>query len=109
LLDDSGFRHLRLKVLLPDRQTSTEVLGRILNDPDFSATIVEAGAAGAGMFFELEIFGVGSKVDELLAFDWVGARSAHGVRVSETEPPLEPDVQDAPQEEPAHQLELVGS
>jgi hypothetical protein len=66
MLDDTGFKHLRVKVVAPRLPESTGVLDRWFENPDVSTTLMEAGIVDGRPFFELEIFGVSSKVDELL-------------------------------------------
>lgn len=108
-IDDSGFRHLRVRLVVADVRRSPELLTRLFEDPDVSATIVAAGTLGEGAFFEMELFGLGSKVDELLATDPDTGADLHGAEATAEGP--SPAVLDsapdasAEQEDPA--LELI--
>jgi hypothetical protein len=67
MIDDTGFKHVRVKVVAPGLQESVHVLDRIFHNPDVSTTLMEAGIVDGRPFFELDIFGAGSQVDEVLA------------------------------------------
>lgn len=66
MIDDTGFKHLRVKIVVPGLPESVGVLDRLFENSDVSTTLMEAGIIDGRPFIELEIFGVSSKVDEAL-------------------------------------------
>jgi hypothetical protein len=67
VIDDTGFKHLKIKVVAAGLQDSVDFLDRMFENPDVSATLRGAGIVDGRPFFELDIFGVSSQVDEVLA------------------------------------------
>lgn len=66
MFDDSGFKRLRVKVMAPGLPEASGALDRLFESPDVLVSLMEAGIVGGRPYFELEIFGVTSKVDEVL-------------------------------------------
>ena len=67
MIDDSGFKHVRLKVVAPGMKESAALLNRLYGNPDVSTTLSRAWVVDGQPFFELDIFGATSQVDEVLA------------------------------------------
>jgi hypothetical protein len=66
VIDDTGFKHVRVKVVAPGMKESVALLDRMYENPNVSTTLMEAGIVGGRPFFELDLFGASSQVDEVL-------------------------------------------
>jgi hypothetical protein len=66
VIDDSGFKHLTVKVVAPSLEDSVDLLDRMFENPDVSTTLRGAGIVDGRPFFELDIFGASSQVEEVL-------------------------------------------
>ena len=81
MLDDTGFKHLRVKVVASGLSEARGVLHRLFESPDILAMLMEAGIVSGRPYFEVEIFGISSRIDEVL---------------EQVDLALQPDVRDSP-------------
>jgi len=66
MLDDSGFKRVRVRVLIPGLQAHGPLLHNLFENPEVSATLLEAGNLGGCLFLDVDLFGVASEVDRAL-------------------------------------------
>jgi hypothetical protein len=66
VIDDTGFKHLKVKVVAPSLEDSVDLLDRMFENPDVSTTLRGAGIVDGRPFFELDMFGASSQVEEVL-------------------------------------------
>lgn len=67
MIDDTGFKQVRVKVVIPGLPESAAILERLFDSADVSATLREAGVLDGRLFFEVDLFGITSKVEETLS------------------------------------------
>ena len=74
MIDDSGFRHLRVRVLVPGLYQPGRILDGLFHNPEVSTTLLEAGTLDGRPFFDVEVFGVASEVDRALGPGFIEPR-----------------------------------
>jgi hypothetical protein len=67
MFDDTGFRHVRVKAVAPGLGESAALLDRLFENPNVSASVMGAGIVDGRPYFEVDLFGATSQVDEVLA------------------------------------------
>jgi hypothetical protein len=66
MIDDTGFKRVRVRVLSPGLQGNGPLFHNIFENPEVSATLLGAGNLGGCIFLDVEVFGVASEVDRAL-------------------------------------------
>jgi hypothetical protein len=83
MIDDTGFKRVRVRVLIPGLQGNGPILHKLFENPELSATLLEAGNLGGCIFLDVEVFGVASEVDRAL-----GPRRIEAMEESPAHEPL---------------------
>jgi hypothetical protein len=66
MIDDTGFRHIRVRVVVPGIDKPCKMLHNLFENPEVTTTLLEAGTVDGRPFFDLEVFGVTSEVNRAL-------------------------------------------
>lgn len=67
MIDDTGYRHVRVKVVAPSLEDSAGLLARLFENPNVSTSMLGGGNVDHRPYFEVDLFGATSQVDEVLA------------------------------------------
>lgn len=95
MMDESGFQHVHLIVGFPDFPSAARGLDRIFEEPDLTVNLLGARMVSGHPRFGMEVFGVSSKVDELV-YGLLPEATLHYLEPAGEEPSqeagLEPDL-----------------
>jgi hypothetical protein len=83
MIDDTGFKRVRVRILIPRLQTNRPLLHNLFENPEVSATLLEAGNLGGSIFLDVDVFGVASEVDRAL-----GPRRVEAMEEAQAHEPL---------------------
>lgn len=67
MIDDTGYRQIRMKVVASSIEESAELLDRLFGNPNLSTSLIGAGIVDHRPYFEVDLFGATSQVEEALA------------------------------------------
>lgn len=66
MMDEGGFQHVHMIVGFPDVPSAARGLERVFEEPDLTVNLLEAEVVSGHPRFDLVVFGLSSKVDEMV-------------------------------------------
>jgi len=67
VIDDTGYRQIRVKMVAPSLGKSAALLDRLFGSPNRPTSLIEAGVVEDRPYFEVSLFGAASQVEEVRA------------------------------------------
>jgi hypothetical protein len=83
MIDDTGFKRVRVRVLIPGLQGNEPILHNLFENPEVCATLLQAGNLGGCIFLDVDVFGVASEVERAL-----GQRPVAAIEDAQAHEPL---------------------